>query len=54
MQSSRANTSEEPHASFQRAYNQVLRPHLGFAARIVVNVRTSLKFFTLFALSFTT
>jgi len=38
MQSSRANTSEEPHASFQRAYNQVLRPHLGFAARIVVNI----------------
>jgi len=38
MQSSRANTSEEPRASFQYAYEQVLRPHLGFAARIVVNI----------------
>ncbi len=50
MQSSRANTSEEPRASFQYAYEQVLRPHLGFAARIVVNV----IIFALFVRSFTT
>jgi len=38
LQSSRANSSEELDTSFRYAYDQVLRPHLGFAARMVVTV----------------
>ncbi|KLO08903.1 glycolipid transfer protein [Schizopora paradoxa] len=41
LQSSQANASEEMHTSFKRAYEQVLRPHLGWIAHKVVSVALS-------------